>query len=111
KIESIPQVRSSAITTHVPLDGSSWTMGVRFSVPVATEDTWSKVTWVGPQYFKTLGTALVSGREFTERDNIEGSPRVAIVNETFVRKYFPNRDPIGVTLTTIAEPGYPEGSY
>jgi hypothetical protein len=54
---------------------------------------------------------LVNGREFTLRDDNEKSAPVAIVNETFVRKYLPSVNPIGVTLRTIAEPGYPEAAY
>src|SRR5690606_10323571 len=58
---------------------------------------------VGPDYFRTLGTAVVRGREFTEADDARGVP-VAIVNETFVRRYFGGQDPIGqrIDLGTYA---------
>jgi putative ABC transport system permease protein len=42
---------------------------------------------VGPTYFATTGMALVRGRTFTDRD-VDGQPRVAIVNETAARRYF-----------------------
>jgi predicted permease len=51
-----------------------------------------------PNYFQTMGIQLLQGRTFTAQDGRE-SPRVAIVNETFVKRYFPNDDPIGKRFT------------
>jgi putative ABC transport system permease protein len=48
---------------------------------------------VNPDYFRALRVKLVSGRFFEERDNFD-APEVAIVNEAFVRRFFPNEDPI-----------------
>ena len=106
EVRSLPQVQSAAMSTHVPLDGSSWTLGfdsqgVRGS---------SKFTWVSTQYFATLQIPILSGRDFTDRDT-ESSPRVALVNETFVRDYCGGANPIGRTLLSIAEPNYPAATY
>ena len=49
---------------------------------------------VGPGFFSTTGIPLVAGREFSEAD-VAGAPRVAIVNEAFVRYFFEGEDPIG----------------
>ena len=49
---------------------------------------------ISPGYFATAGIPLVAGREFTDRDTAHGA-RVAIVNESIVRRYFPGRNPIG----------------
>jgi predicted permease len=49
---------------------------------------------VSPDYFKAMGIRLVQGRTFTAADN-EQSPPVAIVSESFVRRYWPNENPIG----------------
>jgi putative ABC transport system permease protein len=49
---------------------------------------------VQPNYFQTMGIQALRGRAFTAQDG-RGSPRVAIVNETFVKRYFPSEDPIG----------------
>ncbi len=51
-----------------------------------------------PNYFQTMGIQLLLGRVFTAQDGRD-SPRVAIVNETFVKRYFPNADPIGKRFT------------
>jgi len=53
---------------------------------------------VGSDYFKAMGTAVLRGREFTVRD-IEGSPRVVVINEEMARRFWPDRDPVGATIT------------
>ena len=45
-------------------------------------------------YFRVAGVTLERGRTFTEQDNAD-APRVALVNEEFVRQYFAGRDPLG----------------
>src|SRR5256886_17202784 len=64
QIRSIPQVESAATSTHVPLDGSSWTLGIH----VRDLDTWSKFTWVSPGYFQTMRVPLLAGRDFNDLD-------------------------------------------
>jgi len=54
---------------------------------------------VSPDYFRALGVALRSGRFFTAADTAE-APRVALINETLRRRFFPNEDPIGKRLNT-----------
>jgi putative ABC transport system permease protein len=48
---------------------------------------------VSPGYFRTFGIPIVKGRDFNERD-VAGEMPVAIVNETFAKKYLPNIDPL-----------------
>jgi len=52
------------------------------------------VDGVGPRYFSTMGIPLISGREFREKD-VQGAPRVAIINETMARRYWGDNSPIG----------------
>jgi putative ABC transport system permease protein len=52
---------------------------------------------VTPEYFHLLGIPLLRGRLFTEQD-IEGAPRVAVVNEAFARTWWPGEDPLGKRL-------------
>ncbi|MBT8487227.1 MAG: ABC transporter permease [Gemmatimonadetes bacterium] len=61
----------------VSVQGFAWEPGV---------DANSRVNWVGPGYFSTLGMPLVAGREFTPSDG-DGAPGVVIVNEAFSRKF------------------------
>lgn len=106
EIRSIPQVESAATSTHVPLDCSSWTLGIH----LRDLDAWSKFTWLSPGYFQTMQVPLLAGRDFNDRDT-QTSPRVAIVNETFVRKYLGGANPIGTTMRTVEEPNYPSEVY
>jgi predicted permease len=106
QIRAVPQVESAAMSTHVPLDGSSWSLG--FNLDDVSDS--SKFTWVSTQYFETMQIPVLSGRDFTDRDT-ESSPRVALVNQTFVRDYCGERDPIGKTIRTVAEPHYPAATY
>lgn len=58
---------------------------------------------VGPAYFRTMGIRLIRGREFDVTDR-SGTPRVAIVNAEFVRRYFDGQEPIGRGIYLEAEP-------
>jgi len=49
---------------------------------------------ISPKYFSTLGVALLAGREFNESDTANG-PKVAIVNESMTKRYFPEGNPLG----------------
>jgi predicted permease len=66
--------------------------------PAAGERPNGVANAVAPGYFATVGTPLVRGRDFSESDT-SSSRRVAIVSESFVRKYYPQSDPLGHTLT------------
>ena len=52
------------------------------------------VTGVGPAFFKTMGVPLLYGREFSAADTL-GSPRVAIVNQSFASYFFKGQSPLG----------------
>ncbi len=105
-IETLPQVHSAAAATHVPLDGSSWTLGVR----VDTSEGDSKYTWITPGYFQTMGMQILKGRNFTGQDTASSLPAV-IVNQTFVRDYLNGQNPIGKLVVSRAEPNYPSTHY
>jgi putative ABC transport system permease protein len=59
---------------------------------------------VGPGYFRTLGIAMVQGREFSEQD-LETTPAVAVVNQWAARHWWPSRDAIGRTIRIDTAPG------
>jgi predicted permease len=88
---------TSVTASLVPLlAGSNW--GNDVSVQGFTAgpdvDSNSRYNAVGPGYFKTMGIPLITGREFTESD-IDGAPKVAIVNEQFAKKFNLGRDAVG----------------
>jgi predicted permease len=91
RVRSLPGVESASISDYLPLslnfnsrnvfvEGKPVERGE--NVPLAM------VSSVGPAYFKTMGTPIVDGREFTDQDQ-EKSEQVAIVNETLVRRLMP----------------------
>jgi predicted permease len=102
QLRSIPGVESVANSMHVPLDGSTWSLAVR----VADAEDSSKFTWVSPAYFQTMGVPILAGRDFDDRDT-RASPCVVLVNQTLVAKFLGGANPIGKTLRTAPEPGYP----
>jgi predicted permease len=112
ELRAIPGVDSAALTTHLPLSGSSWSLGVRIPEHAEVQDSarFSQFTWTSPKYFSTLGIPFVSGRDFTEQDSAAASP-VLVVNEQFGRQYFPNENPLGKTVVSLQEPNYPETLY
>jgi putative ABC transport system permease protein len=50
--------------------------------------------WASPAYFQTMGIALLHGRDFNDAD-VEGTLAVAVVDESFARRFYPNEDPVG----------------
>ena len=56
------------------------------------------VNLVGPDYFETLGIPILSGRGFSQSDQ-QGTPRIAVVNESFAGKYFPAEGLLGKTIS------------
>src|SRR5215831_760790 len=94
-LRQVPGVASASAAVS-PIGGTGWDGSVRIEgyTFAPKEDDHVHFNAVGPDYFKTLRTSIVLGREFDGRDT-ETSPRVAIVNETFARRYFADRQPLG----------------
>jgi predicted permease len=109
RIRALPQIEGAASSTKIPLTSGSWTMGVRIGGRTAKDD-WSKVSWVSPGFFHALDVPVLAGRDFTRADNAM-SPKVMLVNETFVSRYLKDRPVIGTRVRTAQEPGYPETDY
>jgi predicted permease len=106
ELGAVPGIRRAALTSNVPLTGGSWTLGIHLDAQKGS----SKFTWVSPAYFETMNIHLVAGRNFRDSDTA-ASPRIAIVNQTFVRSSLEDANPTGRMLRTVAEPNYPATSY
>jgi predicted permease len=97
RIQNIPGVRSVSLSVHEPLSTnvSDSSVKVQGATPGRDDDlTPVDVEPVGPDYFRTMETPLLAGREFAAADRA-GSPRVVIVNESMARHFFGNTNPIG----------------
>ncbi len=96
ELAALPGVTDVSTAQVGLLRGDEWTTGVRvpgFRVAPGT-DASAFTNRVGPGYFRTVGTPLLAGREFTEADRA-GAPKVTIVNEAFVRRFGLGRDAVG----------------
>jgi predicted permease len=95
-LERLPGVRSASLALYSPFTAVWDQLVVKPGEGMPAINGSRKVLWdrVSPRYFATIGQPLLQGREFTEADNLT-SRQVAIVNQSFVRRYFPDVDPLG----------------
>jgi putative ABC transport system permease protein len=109
QLEEIPGVESAAVASELPATGPD-------SVPVhikgreqarANEQHTATDMVVSPEYFSVSGVPILRGRGFTAADQ-PGTPRVAVVSQEFVRRYFPGEDAIGKQIQ-LDIPGAPAG--
>jgi putative ABC transport system permease protein len=105
KLEAIPGVEVAAQSGRLPLTGS---VGTDFEFESAPVERMQRprvaVNPVSSGYFRALSIPLISGRDFSEYDGAD-RPRVAMVNEAFVRAYSPHASPIGKRIRTGFENG------
>jgi predicted permease len=94
-LRSIPGIASASFGMS-PIGPSGWDGSVRVEgyTHGTNEDDRALLNAIEPDYFRTLRTPIVLGREFDYRDT-ESSPKEAVVNEAFARRYFTGRSPLG----------------
>jgi predicted permease len=93
RIRAVPGVTSAAATRVIPLSGDFWNT----YVDVEGTDVKRKTAYFNtcsPGYFRTMGTEVLAGRDFDEDDR-QGSEAVAIVTQTFAKKYLAGENPVG----------------
>jgi predicted permease len=93
EVRAVPGIREAAVTTGIPLRG--WGDGMPFRLPAKPDEivlTGFKI--ITPGYFQTLGLRPIVGRLLDSRDTAGAAP-VVVVNQSFVRRYFPDKTPIG----------------
>jgi predicted permease len=99
EIRSSQSAQNSAVANFPLLLGGAWNNPLTIqSRERFITDRDVHLNAVTPGFFATLGTRIVSGRDFDEHDSIpvnEGGRRVVIVNEAFVKRYFGGRNPLG----------------
>ncbi|HEU0107805.1 MAG TPA: ABC transporter permease [Vicinamibacteria bacterium] len=104
----LPGVVAAAQADILPVSGSGWNQTILVGGEVQKD--YPNFNRVSPGYFKAMGTPLVAGRDFDERDTAS-SEAVAIVNETFARKYLGGRDPFRQAFQIEEPPGAPRPRY
>jgi putative ABC transport system permease protein len=97
-VRSLPGVKSVAVSDGLPFGrDANHPAFIIEGRPVTEKKPNGQRYTVSPDYFQTLGIALIKGRLFTAEDNRD-SPRVIVIDEVLARKYFPNEDPLGKRL-------------
>jgi len=96
RLQNLPYAQSVAMAEDGPLfnSRSMTNVSVQGFTPRDPDDAGSDIDGVGPGYFRTLGTSLISGREFEQTDEWD-APRVAIVNQAFVKHFLPGQLAVG----------------
>jgi putative ABC transport system permease protein len=102
RLRAVPGVRAASAAQVLPVAGGLWDRrvqveGYRFR-PDESESVGFNV--IAPAYFATLGTPLLAGREFSDRDS-DPAPKVTIVNESFARHFFGERSALGQHVTSV----------
>ncbi|HYL72813.1 MAG TPA: ABC transporter permease [Bryobacteraceae bacterium] len=102
RMAALPGVASASAVQVVPISGGLWTRAIEVEGYTFRSDESEAVGFnvIAPKYFATLGTPLLSGREFDSRDT-NTARKVAIVNESFARHFFGAQSPLGRRVTSL----------
>jgi predicted permease len=111
RLQSLAGVTSASVSAYNPF--FNWSDARKFLVegrdrPLAGREPAALVNAVTPRYFETVGTSLLAGRTFNERDG-QATPRVFIINQTMARHLFEEQDPVGRRLVQIKDGSEPAG--
>ncbi|HEY5446576.1 MAG TPA: FtsX-like permease family protein, partial [Pyrinomonadaceae bacterium] len=97
RADTVPGVQSAAVVNFIPLGGSNASdafLVEGLPEPPPGQEYEGRYRVCTPDYFQTMGIAVLRGRTFTAADK-EGAAPVAIINETMARKYWANGDAVG----------------
>lgn len=97
EFSALPGVKSVGLALYSALEGNNWGEGVYVQgrpAPGPEEHNGSSWDRVSPRFFETIGQPVIRGRGITDQDTAT-SRMIVVVNEAFVKKFFPNEDPIG----------------
>jgi len=106
-VQSVAGVKAVTLSTNVPLFANAAI--ARSVFPEGEEGTSTRngiltqTDNIAPDYFQTMGIPILHGRQF-DRSDREDSPKVAVINETAARRFWPNQDPIGKRFKFFGEP-------
>jgi predicted permease len=97
RYSALPGVAHASLALYTPLEGDNWGDCIlRQGHPIPHAGDRCNSTWdrVSSQFLQSIGVPMVRGRDFNEQDTSTSLP-VAVVNEKFVKTFYPNEDPIG----------------
>jgi len=104
RLAAVPGVESVAATASLPFDQEipflgNFLVGER-AAPEQGEEPRAHYRQITPGYLGSMGIDVVAGREFTRGDDRE-APGAVVINESLARRYFPDEDPIGRTISGL----------
>jgi predicted permease len=102
RLAGLPGVQSATVSSQVPLGGDALVASFHPAGRTDIAGTRPTTISVGPRYFETLSIPVLRGREF-DRSDREGTPAVAIVNQTFANTYFPQENALGQRVASGGE--------
>ena len=94
RLRQIPGVVNIGYSLYAPMSGDNWSHNVSVDGRATTERLQASWNRVSPGYFDAIGTPVLRGRAFDERDGPD-APLVAVVSQTFATRFFGDTDPIG----------------
>lgn len=96
RVRTAPGVEAASFADFIPSGGGRRTTTISVENYASRPDENMDVLngTIATDYFKTMGTTLLAGREFTDRD-IEGAPRTVIINEALAHRYWPGQNALG----------------
>jgi len=109
RIRQLPGVQSAGAAyrflrlNNYPPVNSPFAIFGRPPVPEGERPT-AEHNAISPGYLRALGVPLLRGRDFTDSDTLD-APGVALVNQSFARRFFPNEEPLGQHITAVSSPG------
>jgi len=106
RLRALPGVVAAGRSWNTPVSGYEWNNNIHPDSPnpPSGDAALTYFNSISPHYFETLRTPLLAGRNFNDRDT-KTTPRVAIVNQTLARTFFPGLNPVGRTFRREGETG------
>jgi putative ABC transport system permease protein len=103
-VRAIPGVTSAAYITYLPIamGGGIWPVAPEGQAPSRTRANYASSRFVTPGYFQSLGIPIRRGRDVSDADETN-QPWVAVVSESFAKRYYPNDDPIGKRFKFLSD--------
>jgi predicted permease len=101
EVRALPGVKSAAYVTGLPMQmrGGIWPIGVDGAEPSRDGEHYASLRYATPQFFTTLQIPLIRGRDISDADD-QNHPYVAVVSESFAKKFWPGQDPLGKRFKT-----------
>jgi putative ABC transport system permease protein len=110
RLGELPGVVSAGSASILPLSGSGWNDDVHTDASGQEVREVAYFDRVSSGFFRTLEIPMIKGRDFGDQDS-PGAPAAAIVNQSFVRKFVKDKEPLGATFKVDEGAGVPEPVY